>query len=667
MRKLAALFLVVFSLIATSAAARDPVRVELLNGGYGGEADTALMGLKVALDEGWHTYWKSAGEGGFPPAIDTSRSSNLASFDLRWPAPQRIETGAEFGGPPLQTNGYTKGVIIPVLVKPSDIAKDVDVRLDLRVFACKDICAAFDFNLSAAINPGFASGTTQREIASWLRKVPRAEKSGLHLTPPADLGNGRFEITLTSQDPRVSSWLHVADASNTPYTVEVVDVGVTARRPWTRFLVTPQGGSFDSGGVEIVGTSGGSAVSAKFSTPDGPAPIGLDILLTAFIGGLILNLMPCVFPVLSLKLMSLTNGDVRKARLGFAGSSLGIIVSFLAIASALAAMKALGMEIGWGIQFQSPVFLACMAVVVLLFAANTAGLFEITIPGKTSTWLTRRTDGQSFAASVGQGFVATLLATPCSAPFVGTAVGFALAGTALDILAVFLAMGLGMALPFIAIASIPGLARVMPRPGKWMNNVKLAMSIALFATAGWLLSTLFQIEANAAYLVICAAAVTTFSIAVKGKNARSLALAIVAAAVFALPCSLDRFSARDDAGISWRPFERDRIGSLVAEGEIVVVNMTAKWCLTCKLNERTTWNVPEVKAALGGTVAMQGDWTKPDHGILGFLRENGRFGIPFTVVYSPQAPRGDILPEILSPKVVIEALKARKIAVEVSN
>ena len=388
------------------------------------------------------------------------------------------------------------------------------------------------------------------------------------------------------------------------------------------------------------------------------------MLFTALLGGLVLNLMPCVFPVLSLKLMSITKGDARSARAGFAGSSLGIVASFLFLGGVLSAMKAAGTEIGWGIQFQNVGFLSLMTVVVLAFAAGTAGLFELTLPGRAATALTRITSGSGFGASAGQGFVATLLATPCSAPFVGTAVGFALAGSATDILAVFAAMGAGMALPYLAVAALPGLARLMPKPGVWMHRVRLVLSIALFATAGWLVSTIAAVSTDAVYMVAAVVALSVLVASLLKLWGVRLAFAVVALAAFSLPGVVERQPSSDPDGISWKEFAPGAIPALVSDGKTVLVYMTAKWCLTCKVNDRTTWSSSTVIDNVNkGAVAMKGDWTRPDPRISAFLKANGRFGIPFTVVYSSNNPNGEILPEILSPAVVVETINRHRDAI----
>lgn len=659
MRLLAAVIVLVTSLLSLQAHAEDPLDIRLVDGGYSGTTGTALLGLEIGMPDGWHTYWKTAGEGGFGPEIDSSASSNLGSIEVKWPAPEKIETPTVPGDPAWQTNGYLHRVILPVLVRPDDPAKDIDVELSLRVYACKDYCAAFERKLTVSVKPSASSPSEQRMIAEWLKRVPRNASEALQIGAPENLGDGRLSVDVTSASPSTSGWLYVSNADNLPYTVDAERRSATQ----TRFVVTPQDGKFEkSGSLEFVATADGQAVTAIFDRPVATPTLGWSILLTAFLGGLVLNVMPCVFPVLSLKMMALTAGDARTVRIGFAASSLGIVGSFLAIAAVLAGMKAAGAEIGWGIQFQSPAFLLTMTVVVLAFALGTAGLFEIALPYSIATKATRLTNGHGFGASLAQGFVATLLATPCSAPFVGTAVGFALAAGTWSIVSIFAAMGLGMAFPYILIAITPGLSRLLPKPGAWMQKARLLLSLALFATAGWLsliLETFWGVSVSVVVLSLACGVIIGASMhwtcSENGGRGVFVMLAILA---FTGPVMVDRLPSGAPSGIAWTSFRPAEIQGLVGEGKTVLVYVTADWCMTCKVNDRTTWrDGTTVTLVNRSAVAMKADWTRPDPAISTFLKENGRFGIPFTAVYGPGRKEGLILPEILTPGEVEKALK----------
>jgi suppressor for copper-sensitivity B len=658
MRLLVAALMFVASLLVTQAQASDPINVRLLNGGYSANTETALLGIEVAMPDGWHTYWKTAGEGGFPPELDTSGSFNIRSFDLAWPAPEKIETLSALGQPALQTNGYMVRALFPILVKPADPKKDVKVKLSLRLYACKDYCVAFERQLETTIQQSSKSAYDQRKIGEWLRKVPRASSEALSISSPKALSNGKLSVIVTSAFPMTKPWLHVANSDNMPYTMELKALNPNS----AEFTIGPQDGSFgNSQTLEFVATSGSYAVTETYDRPVLSTPFSWSMVITAFIGGLILNVMPCVFPVLSLKLMALTSGNSTAARIGFASSALGIVGSFVFLGTALAVMKVAGAEIGWGIQFQSPVFLAVMAIITLVFAFGTAGFFEIALPTTVATKATRWTDGHGFAASLTQGFVATLLATPCSAPFVGTAVGFALGGGFLSILGVFSAMGLGMALPYVLIALTPGLSKFLPRPGLWMQRVKQSLSIGLFATAGWLCFTLASVWYDAVAVIALLFSIGVVVGVVGGRIIHGkgrYGLVILAATAFAAPGIVDRLPSRDRESVAWQSFRPDAIRELVGQGKTVLVYVTADWCITCKVNDRTTWSSSSTIDVVNAlTVPMKADWTKPDSAISAFLKSKGRYGIPFTVIYAPGNADGILLPEILTPETVEKALK----------
>jgi len=343
----------------------------------------------------------------------------------------------------------------------------------------------------------------------------------------------------------------------------------------------------------------------------------------ALLGGLILNLMPCVLPVLSIKILgALSHGGAERGhvRAAFLASAGGIVVSFLALAGAAVAVKSAGAAVGWGIQFQQPVFLAVMIALLLLFATNLWGLFEIRLP---SALMSVGASGAAHHTLLGHflsGAFATLLATPCSAPFLGTAVGFALARGPAEITAIFAALGLGMALPYLAVAAWPGLATRLPKPGAWMLTVKKAMGAALAATALWLASIL--------------ATQTGF-----------LGAATEAAA--------------GKADIAWAAFDEAAIARNVAEGKVVFVDVTADWCITCKVNKAAVVERGAVAQLLssGSVVAMRADWTKPDDAIARYLAGFDRYGIPFNAVYGPGAPQGVALSELLTEAEVLAALE----------
>jgi suppressor for copper-sensitivity B len=354
----------------------------------------------------------------------------------------------------------------------------------------------------------------------------------------------------------------------------------------------------------------------------------LLILGIAVLGGLILNIMPCVLPVLILKLTSVLahgGGESERVRVSFLATAAGIVTAFLTLAAMLAGLKLAGHEIGWGIQFQQPIFLAVLAVVCLVFAANLWGLFEVPLPslaGDLALSADRRASRHKLLGAFLTGVFATVLATPCSAPFVGTAIGFALSRAPAEIFAIFLAMAIGLALPYLAVAAVPHLAVMLPRPGRWMIWLKKLLGVSMAATAAWLVW-------------------------------------ILAGQVGLLHSTASAGQASGEA-VHWQRFDEAAIPGLVASGKTVFVDVTADWCLTCKANKALVIDRDPVRSRLNesNVVAMVADWTKPDPAIDSYLAKFGRYGIPLNVAYGSKAPQGIALPELLAAADVLKALQS---------
>jgi suppressor for copper-sensitivity B len=401
------------------------------------------------------------------------------------------------------------------------------------------------------------------------------------------------------------------------------------------------------------------------------------------LGGLILNFMPCVLPVLSIKLLSVVKHGGRarsRVRASFLASAAGIVTSFLVLAGVAVAFKSLGMTVGWGIQFQQPLFLTAMAVVISLFACNLFGFFEILLP-RWAQGLAGLGQGPMTAEGAAEpslighfvtGAFATLLATPCSAPFLGTAVGFALARGAVEIMAIFAVLGLGLALPYLLIAAVPALAARLPRPGPWMVTLRRILGLALAGTALWLLSVLatqvgLAPAVSVGGLLVALGAVLWLGHARRAGRLPAPAVAgALALAAFVLPAMLPAPTANavaqqggaENEDATWKVMDLGLIPALVADGQVVFVDVTADWCLTCQINKKLVLERGEVQARLasGEVVAMRGDWTLPSEEISRYLEGFGRYGIPFAAVYGPALPDGLALPEVLTTDTVVRAM-----------
>lgn len=656
-----------------------------------GSAETLRLGLQFRLQPGWKIYWRAPGDAGFPPRPDWAGSRNLAAADFRWPAPERFEL---FG---LETFGYGGEVVLPIEARVERTGDALAARLALDYLVCEKICIPYQAALALDLPAGPAQPSAHAHlIERFVARVPGdGTRAGLALESAAWRGGRMPTIRVTARSllpfdrPDVIVELPPGTAPDIAFGRPAVELSDGGRVATMR--VPLRGEPAVLAGLDLAGvrarltlTDGNLAMERELALDAGlpmPAPIAIGftaILGIALVGGLILNLMPCVLPVLSIKLLNFVGqGGAARSRIrrNFLASSAGIVVSFLGLALALIALKAAGATIGWGIQFQQPLFLVVMAGVVTLFAANLWGWLEIRLPGAVTSAAGAPAGPPEHERARGAfftGMLATLLATPCSAPFVGTAVGFALAQGPAEILAVFTALGIGLALPYLAVAALPGLAARLPRPGAWMMRLRVVLGLALLATAGWLLTVLAaQIGAAgaaAAGLVLAAALVLLWLVrkaegtwAFAGRAA-AIGLAVVALAV------PGRYEARPDVPVTaapgaaagtWRAFDVQAIETLVRDGRVVFVDVTADWCITCQVNKAAVVTRGEVAARLadGRVVPMRADWTRPNDEIARYLASFGRYGIPFNVVYGPAAPEGIALPELLTRDAVLAAFE----------
>jgi suppressor for copper-sensitivity B len=660
------------------AAARLITAVEATGSGTGLDA-----GLQIRLAPGWHAYWRTPGDAGLPPSIDWNGSQNVASTAISWPAPRRFSLDG------LETQGYENGVVLPIAVTVAHPGAAVLLHAEVNYAACKDICVPYQANLTLALPPGLAVP----EPEAMLIAAARAKV-------PVDLASARLRlvgaVVATANDDSVLA-VRVASTGAPLRAPDLFVEGVPKGFPGRPELALADGGRLATLRIPVRGGSAAALVGTRLRLtlvdgersaetevvpPLGTLPpmagerVPVAIIGLALLGGLVLNLMPCVLPVLSLKLLALlgySGAERRQARLGLLATAGGVIVSFAVLAAALILLKQAGAAIGWGIQFQQPWFLAGMALVTTLFAASLWGWLPIALPGGiTDAAGSVRGHGRLADAFV-IGAFATLLAASCSAPFVGTAIGFALARGPLDIMLVFAALGLGMAAPFLAVAAWPGVVSWLPRPGPWMDWLRRVLGLALLGTAAWLLSVLAT-EAGlwpaltvgtalAALLVLVGARGHWRFARYRGRAIGAAAIVLSIAAVLApslygraVPIRAPDRSAKADL---WRRYDAVALQRLVAGGQMVFVDVSAAWCLTCKVNELTVLDRAPVAKKLRepGVVAMRADWTRPDPSITAYLQSFGRYGVPLDVVYGPGAPAGIALPELLTSSAVMDAFR----------
>ena len=671
-----------------------------------GETETTVpLGLEFQMNEGWHIYWRTPGEAGLPPELDHGPSLNVAETAFSWPVPTRDVT---YG---IETFVYKDRVVLPLEVSLQNPGEPLDLRGKVDFLICADVCIPDSVEVDFSL-PGGAAEIAEGEAAllnTFETRIPADNSGGVGL----QVESIAFKAASDPDNPLLVGYLDTRLASvfemTAPDVFAEVPEGFSVRQPevalsddammaqlrspvfresWApatldtaaavitvadgiRGVELPSfrlldGFSLASGSVGGSGSGSVGATGEGLSVAGPLAPLDLSltsvlgILVLAVIGGFILNFMPCVVPVLSLKMFSVVShggqADAR-IRLSFAATALGILVSFLALALAFAGLKLAGASFGWGVQFTQPVFILVLLAVLAGFALNLFGLFEIpNIPGLGGLGANQR----GFLGDFTSGVLATLLATPCSAPFLGTAIGFALAAPVPVLVLIFLFVGVGLALPYFAVIAFPRLAAVMPKPGRWMLRLRQVLGLALVATAVWLTGVLLKqwgVTSDLRWLAALAAGLT-FAAGALFARWRTAGLGAVGAAIpLALVLSFSpQATASEEA--TFLPFSEAVLEEALAEGKTVFVDVTADWCLTCKTNKIRAINHEDVQAALGSesVISLQADWTAYDASITRYLASQGRRAIPFNAVYNPKSGTAEVLPELLSPNDVLGAL-----------
>lgn len=681
---LLAIWLSIFAPEKSQAAQSDTfsnpaVTAQLISAedGVTSDAGTVSLGLALSFGEGWKGYWRTPGEVGLAPQVDWSGSTNLRSAEIFWPAPDRFEA---FG---IENFGYSKEVVLPIRVMLTTAGKPLDLKARVSLLTCSNVCVPNDFELALSLSNGVGIDTSSAKlIAANVARIPdSAEDSSIEVLAAAiDEKATSLVITARSADPFTSIDVFPEFGPLVTFGKPDIRFNHDRKEVWAQLPINAWSGDHSAPAITI--TDVGRAVTAPISlTSDAPPPPYsfavstpdvmqlIAVAMIAFLGGLILNVMPCVLPVLSIKLSSIVKApgqSARAVRNGFLFCALGVLTFVWGLATVLLVLKWIGVSVGWGVQFQSPVFVTFMFVVMVAFSANLFGAFEISLPAALQDRLGPGQYRSGYIADFGTGLLAAVLATPCSAPFLGTAIAFAMAGRSLDVVVIFTALGLGLALPYLLVAARPDLVNRLPRPGKWMVLIKIVLGGLLLATAIWLLSVLVGVAGfiTAGFVASTTAVLVLASSTevLNNSSKRVLLSAFFLAPLFGagiIP-NFERGSTAVAAETYWQAFEPGNIARHVSEGNTVFVDVTADWCLTCKANKSLVLDRSPVADRLAemSLIAMQADWTRPNEDISRFLERHNRYGIPFNVVYGPGAPTGIALPEILTPTLVLDAIEA---------
>lgn len=682
----------------TAVVTTPQVRAELLAAAPEGVAPgkPLWVGLQITHKPEWHTYWKNPGDSGLPTELRWQLPAGVQAGEIAWPVPRKFPIG------PLANYGYEHTVVLPVplTVGPEFQAQggQVQIKLSAAWLVCRKECIPEEGEFALSLPVQGATALAKADIDAALAANPKSLATGgtvevaddgkaiaLRLPGlPAALQGKALEFFPETAEviETAGAWTQAWDGatwtarvplsqhrSQSPSVLPVVLAldGPEGRQGW-RVEATMANAWPAVASAAVVPPALAEALAANAANAANAAPVDLGggppltwiaALLGALVGGLILNVMPCVFPVLAVKMLGFARHGARPAQLRADGLaySAGVVVSFVALGGLLLALRAAGEQLGWGFQLQSPGVVAALAVLFTLLGLNLAGLFEFgrMLPSAVASAQAKNPTVDAFLSGV----LAVAIASPCTAPFMGASMGFAVALPAGQALAVFAVLGLGMALPFLLASAVPAVARALPRPGPWMDVFRRCMAFPMFATVAWLVWVLGQqsgIDGAAALLLLLVAlAAVVWALGLAGRTRWVMGSVMVALAALLLgwagPAVLRPVevatSARADA--RWQPWAPGRVQQIVAQGRPVMVDFTAAWCVTCQFNKRTALADAQVLADLDAknVQTLAADWTRRDPAITQALRELGRSGVPVYVLY-PTRGAPLVLSEILS-------------------
>lgn len=670
--------------------------------------EIVMAGVLLKMPPPWHTYWRYGGDSGGPTKIAWELPAGITAGEIQWPVPEKMATEG------LITYVYHDEVflLVPLTVSPDAAPGKRELKARVNWLECAEACVPGKAEVQAVLGVGVVSKPSVDApiFEKWQARLPRSDPAitvvGSWEKEPD--GDRRPLILDTAMPDAEDFFPYASDRFEVQGPTEKLSaLGSTTRlRKQVRkvegdwpgkvegLLIAKSGDSTIGYEVQVpvrrmgagVNSAAGSLASAAGSTnpPVGAANRSLlFVLLSAFIGGLILNIMPCVLPVIALKILGFVNqsreapAQVRKLGLIY---GVGVLASFLVLAGIVIAVKTAGHRASWGMQFGNPMFIVVLTVLVTLVALNLFGVFEVTLSGKLMGAADGLAGKEGASGAFFNGVLATVLATPCTAPFLGAALGFAFAKPSGVIILTFLTIGLGLALPYVLLSWNPAWLKFLPRPGAWMEKFKIAMGFPMLATAVWLF-TLTPLHYGkrvlwlGLFLVVLALAAWVFGEFVqRGRKRRGLAAAVALALLaggyaYALEGQLHWRTPQKPAvagslaesaeGIQWQPWSAEAVRKARAEGRPVFVDFTADWCVTCQANKKTSIEIPSVQARLKeiNAVPLLGDYTAVPDDITDELGRFDRAGVPLVLVYPRDAAKPPIvLPELLTPGIVLDAL-----------
>ena len=659
---------------------RDHIEVELVGETLSVQPGGQLrVGLRMLPDPGWHTYWINPGDSGLPIRLEWTAPDGTDISGVAWPYPDALPIGH------LVNYGYEGEHLLPVTLSlPSSLVPGELFALDLYAdwLVCEVECIPGDAELRLELPVSEAEPVIDTAWASLFDWADSRRPQPTDWSASFSTEGRQLSVQMdTGLALATDGWAffpaneNLVDHAAEPFIVVEGGLVQVSQRLSTYFTGAPEQLSF-----VLVHAGSGQAWSVSAEPGDlssiagpgglaGSSPHLALVLLLALAGGVLLNLMPCVFPVLSIKAMSLVSGAGQDQRAHGLAYTAGVVFSFGALAALLLSLRAGGDALGWGFQLQSPWVVGLLAYVFFAMGLALSGLFEFgTRLMGVGQDLTQK---GGLRGSFFTGILASVVASPCTAPFMGTALGVAVLLPWPQAMGVFLALGLGLALPMLALSYWPGLARWLPKPGPWMETFKQAMAFPLYLAAVWLLWVLArQTDANAVALVLTGMVALAFALWLAGRRERNGTLAsvrhvgVAMSLLFALAVlgTAARFESTAPAAVSagWEPYSAERMSELQADPErAILVNMTADWCVTCLVNERVALNTEPVRQAMAehNITYIKGDWTRRDPAITDYLARFERNGVPLYVVYPRNGGEPRVLPQVLTPGLVVQALE----------
>lgn len=657
---------------------------------------TVTIALHEVIREGWHTYWRNPGDSGAPSFINWILPPGWSASDISWPYPTRLPIG------PLMNYGYENEVALLLdITAPADAVPGETIILpaDVGWLVCADVCIPENTSLELPLTVSAAPTPPTDESRAFFDEARGKLPLEADFAAVYEANDTRFSLRV--EEPALAAAAPV-DAVFFPYTDGIVEPAVAqtmgtvsnglvleTKAGWEIADPAKRPGFAGISGVLVLTSAGGATEAFAVEAAPGVVPalpplaaessMGLWAALAfAFLGGIILNLMPCVLPVLSMKALALANaagipGEARREALAYTG---GVVVTFLLLAIALLALRAGGSAAGWGFQLQQPIFVAALALLMFAVGLNLAGVFQVGA-GRFAGMGQNLAGKGGAAGSFFTGMLAVVVATPCTAPFMAAALGYAATQSAAVLLSIFLALAMGFALPFLALGFSPSVLKHIPRPGPWMDVFKQVLAFPMFGAALWLVWVLTQQTGPDGLFAILAAALTlAFALWAFGasRNASgrggvlglaSATLGLVLTVLLVLRVGESVATETNASGgslgggsLGYENFSSERLAELRASGTPVFVNATAAWCITCLVNEQVALSSDRLKERFDqdGIIALKADWTNQNPQITALLSEYGRNGVPLYLYFAPGADVAEVLPQLLTQAIVLAAL-----------